>query len=419
MPDFSYEALASNGAVTRGAMAAESELALEAQLRLNGQYLIRAEVVGEDGFGVDAPEEPAAGREAPAKRVNSDGPVARKDLIAFTEYLWGSAQAGLPILTTLSDLELQLESKRLRRITLEVRESMVEEGKSLSEALADYPRAFPGLYVGTIEAGELTGQLDYTLEQLVDYLEWQQEITLQIRQATLYPSLVLLVMSALVVVLITYVYPKLVPIFTGFDVELPLPTRMVLGSGAFFHDHWRAILGVLLAGFVLIRMIARTPGGRLALDTVKLRMPIFGPLIHQLEMARVVTYMALFYRTGIDLMRGFTLLEQMIVNRRVSRAVGEARAMVAGGESIAQSLSRTGLFPSVVIRSFALGEATGKLDESLDRARAYYSREVPAAVKRMLSALQPLLVVVLGVILAVIALSIFLPIVRIYQTVGQ
>lgn len=414
MPDFSYEALGADGAVTRGAMAAEDELALEAQLRISGQYLIRAEVVDLDRVAQAPP--PA---EAPRPRVNSDGPVARKDLLAFTEYLWGSAQAGLPILTTLGDLEIQTDSKRLRKITAEVREAMVEEGKSLSEALADYPRAFPGLYVGTVEAGELTGQLDYTLKQLVDYLEWQQEITLQIRQATLYPSLVLLVMGALVVVLITYVYPKLLPIFTGFNVDLPLPTRIVLGSGAFLHDHWKALLAGIVAVVVLFRLVVRTPRGRLAVDTVKLRMPIFGPLVHQLEMARVVTYMALFYRTGIDLMRGFSLLEQMIVNRRVSRAVGEARALIAGGESIAQSLARTGLFPSVVIRSFALGESTGKLDESLDRARAYYNREVPAAVKRMLSALQPLLVVVLGVLLAVIALSIFLPIVRIYQTVGQ
>lgn len=416
MPEFTYEALTAAGSVTTGRMEAIDENGVEATLRRRGEYLIRAETVAPAPDEADAEPPPRAVR---APRKVTDGTIGRKEMLAFTEYMWGSAQAGIPILTTLGDLEAQVDSKRMKKIVLEVRDAMVEEGKSLSEALAEHPKAFPSLYIGTIEAGETTGQLDYALKQLVDYIEWQQEITLQIRQATLYPIIVLVVMAALVVLLLTYVYPKLLPIFTGFGVELPLATRVVLGSGEFLSRYWTWLLGVAAATPVLLRLVGLSERGRLLLDTAKLKMPVFGPLIHQLEMARLVTYMALFYKTGVDLIRGFGLLEGMMTNRRVALAIGQARDSISGGDSIAQSLARTGLFPSVVIRSFALGESTGKLDESLERARAYYAREVPAAVRRMLATLQPLLIIVLGGILGMIAMSIFMPIMSIYQSIGR
>lgn len=165
-------------------------------------------------------------------------------------------------------------------------------------------------------------------------------------------------------------------------------------------------------------LIGRTSSGRLAIDTIKLRLPIFGKLLHQLEMARIVTYMALFFRTGIDLLRGLELLEEIIKNSRVAKAVREARGAIIGGDSMAHALSATGLFPVIVVRSFAMGETTGKLDESLERARVYYAREVPSAVRRMLTALQPLLIIMVGGVIAIVALSIFLPVVQIYQALS-
>lgn len=416
MPDFSYEALTPSGAVTTGRMTATNEQGLETSLRMRGEYLIRAAAIDPPSAAESDTPLPQPER---SSRQTTDGRISKKEMLAFTEYMWGSAQAGIPLLTTLADLEAQVDSKRMKRIVGEVREAMVEEGKSLSEALAEHPKAFPSLYIGTVEAGETTGQLDYALKQLVDYIEWQQEITLQIRQATLYPIIVLLVMAGLVVLLLTYVYPKLLPIFTGFGVELPLATRIVLTSGEFLTDYWPWLLGLVAATPVAVRLLALSDRGRLAIDTVKLKLPVFGPLIHQLEMARLVTYMALFYKTGVDLIRAFGLLEQMMGNRRVAKAVGEARDAISGGESIAQALANTGLFPTVVTRSFALGESTGKLDDSLERARVYYAREVPAAVRRMLAALQPLLIIVLGMILGMIAMSIFLPIMNIYQSIGR
>lgn len=404
--EFTYEALTPSGSVKHGEVEAATEAELEALLRARGEFLIRAR--------------PAPARAAgPARKAHTDGKVARKELLAFTEYLWGSVKAGIPILTTLGDVELHLDSRRMRAIVSEIRLEMAEEGKSLSEALADHPRAFSQLYVSTIEAGERTGQLEYVLEQLVEYLEWQQEIALQIRQATMYPIIVLVVTGGLILLLVTFVYPRLLPIFEGFQVELPLPTRIVMGAGEYFRTRWYVPLLGAGAATVLWGLLKRSPAGSMAIDSAKLKIPVFGPVLHQIEMSRVVTYMALFYRTGIDLLRGLDLLERIVANRRVAKVVGEARERISGGDSIAHAFQGSGLFPHVVIRSFALGEATGKLDEALERARVYYAREVPAAVRRMLAAFQPMLTVFLGLLIGLIALSIFMPLMSVYQAVSR
>jgi type II secretory pathway component PulF len=327
--------------------------------------------------------------------------------------------SGIPILTTLTDVEVQVSTKRFRKIIAEIRDSMTQDGKSLSESLAEHPKAFPEVYIVTIEAGELTGQLDYALQQLVEFLEWRHEIRLQLRQTSIYPGIILMVLAGLLVVLTTFVYPRLLPVFQSFDTELPLPTRIVMGLGSFVTAYWMHMIGAVVGVIVLFRVVYRTERGRLLIDSARLKVPIFGKLLHQIEMARLVTHLSLFFRTGIDLLRGLDLLERLSTNRRISRAVRRSREAVIQGESLTRAFSETGLFPPIVLRGLALGEATGKLDETLDRARAYYAREVPAAVKAMLAALQPLLIVVVGATILFVALSIFMPILNIYEGIGQ
>lgn len=408
MPEYAYEALTSKGAVTRGEMPAADEAELEARLRDQGAYLIRAHLSGGRGNG---------GRRRSPKYT--DGRIDRRELLGLTEYLAASVEAGLPILATLDDVAARLNSRKSQRIVEEVGSSMAAEGKSLSEALADHPKAFSQLYVTTVAAGEASGHLDYALTQLVEYLDWQQEISTQIKQATIYPAIVLVAMLVLVSILVGWVFPKLFPILASFDVVLPLPTRIIMATANFLTAYWWMLL-LVVAGFIVAVMLARrTERGRWVVDAVVLRLPIFGSLVHQITMARFVTYTALFYRTGVELLRGLTLVERMMENRVVAKAIRDAREAVAGGDSLASAFGRTDLFPVVVVRSIALGEATGGLDEALGRAKAYYDREVPAAVRRMLTALQPALVVLLGVIITVIALSIFLPIISVYQSIGR
>jgi type IV pilus assembly protein PilC len=400
--EYAYQALMASGNVAAGRMPAADEEELEATLRTMGHYLIRAEPVEAE----------------PPIRTRTDARISRGELLAFVEYLWASTEAGIPILTTLEDAELRMESKRLRAITREVRSAVRDEGKSLSEAMAEHPKAFPVLFIGTVAAGETSGRLDYSLSQLVSFLEWQQEVTTSIRQATFYPALLLAGMLGLVVLLLSFVYPRLLPIFTSFDIELPLPTRVLMGASASFMENWQILLVGLVGSVLLVRMLALTAGGKYLLDSLKLKIPLFGKLLASIEMARFVTYMSLFYRTGIDLLQGLRLLEDITGNAAVARGVARAREAVAAGDSLADAFSLTHQFPPIVIRVLALGESTGKLDEALDRAKAYYDREVPAAVNRMLTALQPLLIIVMGGLLLVIMMSIFLPILSIYNNLG-
>ena len=399
MPEFFYKALTSHGAVAEGWMQASNEGVVEDELRRKGSFLIEA-------------------KERARKARVTDGKVDRAELLAFLEYLSGSFTAGLPLLTTLDDVPRRLRSSRLKAIVAEVRHAVSENGKSLSEAMAEHPRAFPQVFISTIQAGEASGQLAFALQQLVEYLDWQENITTSVRQATMYPLVVLSAVLLLVVGLIGFVFPRILPILRMRDVELPLPTLIIMNASLFIRDYWGLVLAVALAAAVGLVLMRRHEKGRLLLDLAVLKIPVIGHLMLEVNMARVVTYLGLFYRSGVDLIQSLILVEKMATNRVVAGVVHDARQQIAGGATIAAAFGNSPLVPLVVMRSLALGETTGRLDESLERAKLYYGREIPAAVRRVITLIQPALIVTLGVVVLVVALAIMLPILNIYNTLG-
>jgi type IV pilus assembly protein PilC len=399
MPEFWYKALAGNGAVEEGWMNAASETGVEEELRRKGAFLITAE-------------------ERVRQKQITDGPVERKELLAFLEYLAGSFTAGLPLLTILDDVPKRLRSKRLKAIVHEVRHAVAEEGKSLSDALAEHPRAFPRVFISTIQAGEASGQLAFSLQQLVEHLDWQENISASVRQATMYPLVVLGAVALLVVGLIGFVFPRILPILRMRDVELPWPTLIIMNTSLFMRNYWWLIVTVAAITVLGVVLLRRSDRGRYTLDRAILMIPVFGQLMLEVNMARVVTYLGLFYRTGVDLLQSLLLVEQMATNRVVAAVVRTAREEITGGSTIANAFSRSPLVPTVVMRSLALGETTGRLDESLARAQAYYAREIPAAVRRVITLIQPAMIVMLGAIVLIVALAIMLPILNIYNTLG-
>ena len=401
MPQFSYEALTAGGQVEKAIMVAANETDLAERLRTNGSFLIKS-------------------RPAEVKATTkTDGKVARKDLLSLLEYIAGSAHVGMPIMTTLSDVEFRLESKRLRMIVAEMRDTMAVEGKSLSEAMSEHPKAFPLYYVSSIQAGEASGQLDYVLKQLVEHIDWQESVSSQLRQALAYPIVIIVAVGLLLVVVVGFVFPRLIPTLAGRGGPLPLPTRMIIFTSEFVRNFWWVtilVAGGVSAAFVYIR---RTTGGGLFIDRTLLRLPGVGQLILQNSMARLVTYLGLFYKSGVELLYSLSLVEKMIGNRAVAAAVADAREAIAGGDSISTAFGRSPLFPPIVLRALALGESTGHLDESLARVQEYFTREVPAAVRRMITILQPLLIAVMGGTVLLVALAIYLPILGIYESIGR
>lgn len=400
MPDFWYSALTDSGAVREGYLAAPSETALEERLREDGAFLIRTEI-----------------RERAQVRMLTDGAVERREVLAFLEYVAASFEVGIPILIALDDVANRLSSKRLRAIIGEVRFAVAEEGKSLSAAMAEHPKAFPELCVGTIRAGEATGDLGYALRQLVDYMDWQETIGSQLRQATMYPIVVVAAVGLLVIGLIAFVFPRILPLLNG-QGELPAPTRIILFISTLVRTQWLTVLLTVNAIVALSYFVYRTSRGRLMIDGWLLRLPIFGAVVKDVNMARVVTYLSLFYRTGVDLVLSLSIIERIIANRAVALAVGSAREHVTQGVSIAEAFEKPAIFPTVVLRAIALGEATGNLDQALSRTKEFYSREIPASVRRMITLLQPALIALIGGVILTVALAIILPILNIYSRIG-
>ena len=399
MPDFWYQALNGSGAVEEGWISAASEIVVEEQLRRKGAFLIKAEA------------------RSRAKKV-TDGKIDRKELLAFLEYLAGSFTAGLPLLTILDDVQRRLRSRKLRTIIAEVRFAVAEEGKSLSDALAEHPKAFTKIYVSTIQAGEASGQLAFSLQQLVDSLDWQEGITASMRQATMYPIIVLLAVGLLVTGLVGFVFPRILPILRLRNVELPWPTRVIMLTSDFLRHNAIMLVALIIVLAFVIAAMRRTERGRFLVDAAILKIPVFGNLVLEVNMARVITYLGLFYRTGVDLLQSLLLVENMATNRVVGAVVRDAREQITGGATIANAFGRSPLVPLVVMRSLALGESTGRLDESLERAKLYYGREIPAAVNRVVTLIQPVLIVTLGGVVLLVALAIMLPILNIYNTIG-
>jgi type IV pilus assembly protein PilC len=402
VPDFWYSALTVSGAVQEGVLTAPSEAALEDQLREQGSFLIRTEVRDR----------------TVAVRTVTDGKIERKELLAFLEYVAGSFDVGIPILDSLDDVVNRLQSKRLRRIIGEIRYAVSEEGTSLSAAMAQHPIAFPELCIGTIRAGEASGELGYALRQLVEYMDWQETISSQLRQATMYPIIVVGAVGLLVIGLIGFVFPRILPLLRT-QAKLPLPTRVILFSSEFVRARWLVVLVTVNTIILLIYFARRTERGRLFFDRLNLRLPIFGPLIRDVNMARVVTYLSLFYRTGVDLVLSLSIVERIITNKAVAGAVSNAREQVTQGVSLASALGQSALFPTVVLRAVALGEATGNLDQALARTKDYYGREIPASVRRMITVLQPALIALIGGVILTVALAIILPILNIYNSIGM
>jgi type IV pilus assembly protein PilC len=399
MPEFFYKALTVNGAVAEGWMQAPSEGVVEEELRRKGIYLIEAEA-----------------RARPNQIT--DGTVERAELLAFLEYLSGSFTAGLPLLTTLDDVPKRLRSSRLRTIVAEVRRAVAEKGQSLSEAMAEHPKAFPRVLISTIQAGEASGQLAFALQQLVEHLDWQENISASVRQATMYPLVVLGAVVLLIVGLVGFVFPRILPILRMRDVELPLPTLIIMNASLFIREYWWLVLAIAVVAVGAVVLMRRSERGRLIVDHAILKTPVIGNLMLEVNMARVVTYLGLFYRSGVDLIQSLLLVEQMATNRVIAGVVRDAREQIAGGATIATAFGSSPLVPLVVMRSLALGETTGRLDESLERAKLYYSREIPAAVRRVITLIQPALIVTLGVVVLIVALAIMLPILNIYNTLG-
>lgn len=409
--EFRYIALDDQGREVSGALRAESRPAALARLKGMGMHPMSLEAARPGEAVVAAPA--AAAAPAPSRPVAAGAlfrrPVSPSDLTVFTRQLASLFNAGLNMGRCLDTLIDHCENPTLQEILQQVRRA-VQGGSSLWEALSEHPRVFSELYVNLVRAGEASGQLGRVLERLADTLEAQQEYRSRIRSALAYPILLLVAGFSAVIFILVFLVPRFSRIFASLNRPLPAPTRALLGIQAFVSEKgWLVALGLVLL-YLGLRAYDRTERGGLLLDRIRMRLPILGPLVHKEAVSRFTRTMATLVRGGVPILTSFEVAERSVGNRVIRQAIEQVKAGVREGESIAEPLRRSGVFPALVTNMVAVGEETGNLEEMLTRVADAYDSEIANRMRQLVSLVEPMVILLMGAIIGSIVVSMLVPV---------
>lgn len=351
---------------------------------------------------------------APARNLNINlsgwfGPVVRlPELIVFARQMYSLMKAGIPIIRAIRGLADTTSSKALNGVLLDLAEQL-EKGRSLSVALASHPKVFNRLIVSIVHVGENTGRLDDAFAQLSDYFEQEMETRRQIKQATRYPSFVLLAIVIALVILNIFVIPQFAAMFARFDTELPWTTQVLINTSAFFVNYWLWLLfGITALGGAGYRYL-QTPDGRYRWSRAKLRLPLMGDIINRATLGRYARSFALMLRAGVPLTTALSLVAEAVDNDFMADKIREMRRNIERGESLVRVSAQSGLFTPLVMQMLAVGEETGQMDDMLQEVALFYEREVAFDLKSLTAKIEPILITVVAVMVLLLALGIFTP----------
>jgi len=337
------------------------------------------------------------------------GHIKMRDVVIFTRQFSTMINAGLPLVQALTILAEQSSNKTLSEITRKVVFD-VESGNTVADAMGKHPKAFSPLYVNMVAAGEAGGILDTILMRLATFMEKNDALVRKVKGAMIYPSVIMSVAGIAVTVLLIFVIPVFENLFNSAGLALPLPTRVVMGMSRFLKGYWYMVIAaVLTAGFLYKRYTA-TPDGRLRVDKILLNVPVLGDVLRKSAVSRFTRTLGTLVSSGVSILDGLEITAKTAGNRVVQDAIMESRASIAGGDTIAQPLKKSGVFPPMVISMISVGEQTGGLDEMLTKIADFYDDEVDAAVGNLLSLLEPLMIVFLGVVVGGMVVAMYLPI---------
>jgi len=392
MPVYAYQALDSEGTPVAGELAVDDVALLRGFLADRGLLLVEARSRSEHAKG--------------ERRGRISAP--RSGLIELTRNLGDLLAAGLPLVQVLEDLEDQPERRAWQRLLHDVR-LRIEGGASLSEALAAHPAVFSGVYVHLVRAGEESGQLPEVFARLTAFLEWRQQLKEEVRRALGYPAFVLAAMAGLVALMTLFVIPRLELVFVELDIELPLPTRMLVATGHLAGALWPYVLGVGGAACGAIALLRRGAAGRAWLDRLLLALPLAGRLAGLVAYARVTSTLATLLGAGVRLTRALELTADSAGNLAIGHWLAAVNERIQSGETFAEALHHGNRFPRLLVRMARVGEATGDLAAMLAKCSEFYQRESPAVMRRIFGAIGPLTVIALAGFVALAALAVFLP----------
>jgi len=410
MPSFAYQAKDASGKSVNGVIEAENERVLRAKLREMNYYVTG--ITQKQTVGLNADVGTMFGG-----IVGKFKGVSEQALVVFARQFATMINAGLAMVRCLDVLGIQTEDAQLKPVIVQVRRE-VEGGSTLASALGKFPRVFSPLFVNMVRAGELGGILDEVLNRLAGFLEKDFNLKKKVKSAMTYPMVILVMAVAIVIFLVTFILPTFVSLFTGMNMKLPLPTKILITftEGARNPIAIGITIVVIIIVTILFKRWTSTQAGRYQFDKFKLKLPVFGMLIRKVAISRFCRTLGALLQSGVPIMQALEIVGKASGNEVIAETVGKVRESVREGESIAVPLNLSGLFPPLVTQLVAVGEETGNLDGMLSKIADFYDVEVEYMLASLTSLLEPILILAMGFVVGFIVISVFLPL---YQIIGN
>jgi len=401
MPAFAYRGRSASGESVEGVLDGNSAAAVADALFETGITPLEIK---------PAPTGAAAGKPARAGRRFDlfAEKVGHVDVLLLTRQLYTLLKAGVPIMRALAGLQESSQNGAMKALLGDVRHSL-DSGRELSVSLARHPGAFSNFYLAMVRVGEMTGRLEEIFLRLFDHMEFERFMREQVKSALRYPAFVVIAMAVALLVVNIWVIPTFAKVFQGFNAELPAVTRALIGFSQFTVDWWYLILGLIVVAAFVFRSWIHTPHGRYQWDKIKMRIPVAGKIIRKATLARFARSYALALRSGVPVIQALTTVAQTVDNAFIAEKVEQMRDGVERGESILRSAIGTGAFTPVVLQMIAVGEESGTIDEMMEEIAGMYQSEVEYELKTLSQQIEPILIVMLGGMVLVLALGIFLP----------
>ncbi len=401
MPEYNYRGVNRTGKRIRGIMMASNIIALESELAKSGSVLIEAEENAE----VESGDTNIS--------IFNRGPKDR-ELIDFFITLTSLLKAGVTLLDGLNAVKEELESSVFSNIVGDM-VTTIEEGGQLTDALGRHPKVFSDHILGVVKAGETGGKLEEIFEELVRYLEWQVSLKANIKQATIYPITVMIALSALILILFTFVVPKFSELLTSLKIPLPFPTRMVMAISGFFVSSWWILLLALVITAMSFRYLRRyCDWFAFAFDTFKLKIIIFGELNRMLTVSKFAYNFSTLFEAGVPVIQSLDLCKRLVGNKVMEKALEDAKDGIEAGMQLNESLRRHEIIPKKTLLMITVGETSGNLGGALGNVAAYYTEEVPRRIKKVFSIMEPLIMLTLIGVVGFTAAAVFLPILSMF-----
>jgi type IV pilus assembly protein PilC len=396
MPAFSYTSINEKGRTIRGSMVAENDVDLESRLKEVGLDLVNFRLQRKKGGGKTK--------------------IKLKDMIILCLHLEQLSRAGVPIHEALADVRDSTESKKLRDIMTDVLEK-VKTGSKLSEAFAHYPRTFNEVFIGLIAAGEKNGNLTESFIHMSDHMKWSNDLRRKVKKAITYPIVLLVVMSGVIAILMVFVVPKLIKFIIDQGFDIPIHTRALIATSEAFQHHWYIIFGVPVGLFMLLMTLYRTSENfAYKMDSLFLKLPVMGPTIRKINLARFTHFFSVMFKSGIDIPDALLASRNVVGNRVLKESVEIVHRSIVEGNNLTNSLRISNQFPTLVIRMFKVGEDSGNMNDALNNIKFFYDREVTDAVDGMVGMIQPTLTLVMGGLIFWVIAAVFGPL---YQSFSK